>query len=135
MAVDIRQYEPIDTVVEAVEVNGLDLDDIVAWINRESKLKGIVGQTALRGRSAEYADLQTPEGMLRRPGRFAKQQRRDHARSRTVGTAGIPRIHPWGALQYIVTDGAGSFWKVSRSVFQRSYAPATVAAGNGGEGE
>jgi hypothetical protein len=103
MAVDIRQYEPIDTVVEAVEVNGLDLDDIVAWINDTSKLKGIVGQTALRGRSAEYIDLQTPEGMLRA----------------VLG-------------DFVVTDGAGSFWKVSRSVFQRSYALIAPAAGEDG---
>jgi hypothetical protein len=32
----VRHYEPIDTVVEAVEVNGLDLDDIVVWINEQS---------------------------------------------------------------------------------------------------
>ncbi|SEU46560.1 hypothetical protein [Nonomuraea wenchangensis] len=108
MAVDIREYEPVDTVVQAVEVNGLDLDDIVAWINDTSNLKGIVGQPALRGRSAEYIDLQTPEGMLRA----------------VLG-------------DYIVTDGAGSFWKESRSVFERSYNPRAGGntGGEGGEGE
>lgn len=110
MPVDIRDYEPIDTAVQAVEVNGLDLEDIVVWINDTSKLKGIVGQTALRGRSAEYIDLQTPEGMLRA-----------------------------GLGDYVVHDGAGAFWKVSRSVFERSYTP--VSGGDddgddeGGEGE
>ncbi|TMR90604.1 hypothetical protein [Nonomuraea basaltis] len=103
MAVDIRQYEPTDTIVEAVEVNGLDLEDIVAWINRESKLGGIVGRPALRGRSAEYIDLQTPEGMVRA-----------------------------GLGDFIVHDGAGSFWKLARSVFQRSFTP---VAGGEGEGE
>ncbi|TYB71229.1 hypothetical protein FXF51_01980 [Nonomuraea sp. PA05] len=106
MAVHIHRYEPLDTVVEAVEVNGLDLDDIVVWINDTSKLKGIVGQTALRGRSAEYIDLQTPEGMLRA----------------VLG-------------DFVVTDGAGSFWKVSRSVFQRSYAPVAPAGEESGEDE
>ncbi|MGW4800759.1 hypothetical protein ACWEPC_50910 [Nonomuraea sp. NPDC004297] len=101
MIVDIRQYEPRNAVVEAVEVNGLDLDDIVVWINETSKLKGLVGQPALRGRSVEYIDLQTPEGMLRA----------------VLG-------------DFIVTDGAGSFWKISRSMFERSYAPHV-----GGEGE
>jgi hypothetical protein len=105
MAVDIQQYEPTDTAVEAVEVNGLDLDDIVAWINATSKLGGIVGRPALRGRSAEYIDLQTPEGMVRA-----------------------------GLGDFIVHDGAGSFWKLSRMVFHRSFTP--VAAGEGvGEGE
>ncbi|MEU7855242.1 hypothetical protein [Nonomuraea sp. NPDC049141] len=33
---------------------------------------------------------------------------------------------------YVVHDGAGSFWKVSRSVFHRSYAPVPAS---GGEGE
>jgi 6-phosphogluconate dehydrogenase (decarboxylating) len=105
MTVDVRHYEPIDTVVQAVEVNGLDLDDIVVWINQESKLKDIVGQTALRGRSAEYIDLQTPEGMLRT----------------NLG-------------DYIVTDGAGQFWKVSRSVFDRSYAPLAPGASEDDDG-
>ncbi|MEV4079737.1 hypothetical protein AB0J43_05530 [Nonomuraea fuscirosea] len=104
MAVDIRQYEPIDTVVEAVEVNGWDLDDIVVWINDTSKLKGIVGQTALRGRSAEYIDLQTPEGMVRA----------------VLG-------------DFIVHDGAGSFWKLARSVFLRSLAPITSDPDAGGD--
>lgn len=105
MPVDIHQYEPTDTAVEAVEVNGLDLDDIVAWINATSKLGGIVGRPALRGRSAEYIDLQTPEGMVRA-----------------------------GLGDFIVHDGAGSFWKLSRTVFQRSFTP--IAAGEGaGEGE
>lgn len=97
-AVDFRQYGPTDTVVEAAEVTGLDLDDVVVWIKKQSKLNGIVGQTALCGRSAEHLDLQTPEGMLR------------------VGLG-----------DFVVHDGAGSFWKVSRSVFERSYAP--VAGG------
>ncbi|MEV0236890.1 hypothetical protein [Nonomuraea sp. NPDC050786] len=107
MAVDIRQYEPIDTVIEAVEVNGHDLEDIVAWINAESKLNGIVGQPALRGRSAEYVEIQTPEGALR----------------------------AWLG-DYIVHDGNGSFWKEKRSIFQRTYTPAAGAAEDeGGEGE
>ncbi|WP_188197235.1 hypothetical protein [Nonomuraea sp. SYSU D8015] len=107
MVVDIRQYEPIDTVVEAVEVNGLDLEDIVAWINEQSKLGGIVGRPALRGRSAEYIDLQTPEGMVRA-----------------------------GLGDFIVHDGAGSFWKLSRTVFHRSFTPvAGGAAETPGEGE
>ncbi|MBB5781712.1 hypothetical protein [Nonomuraea jabiensis] len=112
MAVDIRQYEPIDTVVEVVEVNGHDIEDIVAWINAESKLKGIVGQTALRGRSAEYVEIQTPEGALR----------------------------AWLG-DYIVHDGKGAFWKAARSIFPRMYTPAAAGAvadaaeDEGGEGE
>ncbi|MEW1843158.1 hypothetical protein AB0392_34900 [Nonomuraea angiospora] len=108
MAVDIRQYEPIDTVVEAVEVNGYDIEDIVVWINDQSKLKGIVGQTAMRGRSAEYVEIQTPEGALR----------------------------AWLG-DYIVHDGNGAFWKAARSIFPRMYAPAVAGAAEdaGGEGE
>jgi hypothetical protein len=106
MAVNIVQYEPADTIVEAVEVNGLDLEDIVAWINATSKLAGIVGRPALRGRSAEYIDLQTPEGMV--------------------------RAH---LGDFIVHNGAGSFWKLSRSVFQRSYSTVAAESDAGGEGE
>ncbi|NRQ34503.1 hypothetical protein HII36_22010 [Nonomuraea sp. NN258] len=65
-------------------------------------------------RQYEPIDLQTPEGML--------------------------RAH---LGDYIVHDGAGGFWKESRSVFQRSFtavtAPAAPPAGGesdeGGSGE
>jgi hypothetical protein len=91
---EIKHYNPTNDIVEAVEVNGYDLDDIVKWINEHSKLRGIVGQPALRGRSAEYIDVQTPEGMRRA----------------VLG-------------DYIVHDGSGAFWPTPRSVFERGYAP------------
>jgi hypothetical protein len=90
---EIKHYNPTNDIVEAVEVNGFDLDDIVKWINENSKLRGIVGRTALRGRSAEYIDIQTPEGMRR------------------------------AALgDYVVHDQEGAFWPVARSLFERRYA-------------
>ncbi|MFI9553705.1 hypothetical protein [Nonomuraea endophytica] len=90
---EIKRYNPTNDIVEAVEVNGLDVEDIVKWINENSKLAGIVGQAALRGRSAEYIDIQTPEGMRRA----------------FLG-------------DYVVHDRAGAFWATPRAIFERGYA-------------
>ncbi|MEU7864082.1 hypothetical protein [Nonomuraea sp. NPDC049141] len=89
---DIKEYQPTPDLVEAVQVLGGQVEDVVSWINAYSNLRGIVGQTALRGRSAEYIDVQTPEGMRR------------------------------AALgDYIVHDGNGAFWPTPRPIFERGY--------------
>lgn len=90
---DIKEYQHAPELVEAVQVVGGQVPEVVAWINTHSNLKGVVGQTALRGRSGEYVDIQTPEGMRRA-----------------------------GLGDYVLHDGAGEFWPVPRSVFERRYA-------------
>ncbi len=97
---EIKHYKPTNDTVEAVEVNGHDLSDVVKWINENSKLRGIVGQTAIRGRSAEYIDVQTPEGMRRA----------------VLG-------------DYIVHDGSGAFWPIARVIFERSFMAVGVDKG------
>ncbi|GAA1628327.1 hypothetical protein GCM10009733_026340 [Nonomuraea maheshkhaliensis] len=89
---EIKEYQHAPELVEAVEVVGGQVEDIVAWINRYSNLRGMVGQTAIRGRAGEYVDIQTPEGMQRA-----------------------------GLGDYVLHDRAGEFWSVSKSVFARRY--------------
>lgn len=91
---NVKVYDTVPPQVEAVQVSGLNVEDIVRWINENSELTGIVGQTALRGRAAEYIDIQTPEGMRRA----------------FLG-------------DYVVHDGAGAFWATPQAIFERGYAP------------
>ena len=91
---EIREYQHAPELVEAVEVVGGQVEDVVSWINKYSNLRGIVGQTAIRGRAGEYVDIQTPEGMRRA-----------------------------GLGDYVLHDGAGEFWPVPKSIFARRYAP------------
>ncbi|MEV0313542.1 hypothetical protein [Nonomuraea fuscirosea] len=90
---DIKEYQHAPELVEVVEVVGGQVEDVVRWINRYSNQRGIVGQTAIRGRAGEYVDIQTPEGMQRA----------------SLG-------------DYVLHDGAGEFWPVSKSIFERRYA-------------
>ncbi|TMR99531.1 hypothetical protein [Nonomuraea basaltis] len=90
---DIKEYQHAPELVEAVQVEGGNVEAVVSWINTYSNLKGIVGQTAIRGRSAEYVDMQTQEGMRRA-----------------------------GLGDYVCHDGAGEFWPVSKSIFERRFA-------------
>ncbi|WP_336214801.1 hypothetical protein [Nonomuraea sp. LPB2021202275-12-8] len=96
---DIKEYQHAPELVEAMEVVGGQVEDVVRWINKYSNLRGIVGQTAIRGRAGEYVDIQTPEGMQRA-----------------------------GLGDYVLHDGAGEFWPVPKSIFARRYAP-LVSAG------
>ncbi|MFD1536966.1 hypothetical protein [Nonomuraea guangzhouensis] len=65
MITDIKEYQHAPELVEAEEVVGGQVEDIVSWINKYSNLRGTVGQTAIRGRAGEYVDIQTPVGMRR----------------------------------------------------------------------
>ena len=93
---DIKEYQHTPELVEAVQVVGGEVDEVVSWINRYSNLRGIFGRPALRGRSGEYVDIQTPEGMRRA----------------VLG-------------DYVAHDGAGEFWPVPKSIFERRYAEPT----------
>ncbi|MEV1167358.1 hypothetical protein [Nonomuraea sp. NPDC049784] len=90
---DIKEYQHAPELIEAVQVVGAEVEEVVSWINTYSHLKGIVGQTALRGRSGEYVDIQTPEGMRRA----------------VLG-------------DYVCHDGSGEFWPVPKSIFERRFA-------------
>ncbi|SDL73713.1 hypothetical protein SAMN05421874_12842 [Nonomuraea maritima] len=89
---DIKEYQHVPELVEAVKVLGGQVPEVVAWINKHSNLKGIIGRTALRGRSGEYVDIQTPEGMRRA----------------YLG-------------DYVLHDGGGEFWPVAASIFERRF--------------
>ncbi|MEV6154933.1 hypothetical protein AB0L53_31790 [Nonomuraea sp. NPDC052129] len=104
---DIKEYQPTPELVEAVQVVGGQVEDVVSWINTYSNLRGIVGQTAIRGRSGEYVDVQTPEGMRRA----------------VLG-------------DYVCHDGAGEFWPEAKSIFERRFAvlPAAVLPSAAGKG-
>ncbi|MBF8192091.1 hypothetical protein ITP53_41715 [Nonomuraea sp. K274] len=89
----IKEYQYTPELVEAVQVEGAEVETIVAWVNKYSKLQGVVGRTAIRGRSAEYVGIQTPEGMRRA----------------YLG-------------DYVCHDGAGAFWPEQKSIFERRFA-------------
>ncbi|GAB2918558.1 hypothetical protein ACFMQL_20460 [Nonomuraea fastidiosa] len=93
---DVRLYQHAPEIVEAVQVVGGQVPEVVAWINERSNLRGIVGRTALRGRSGEYVDIKTPEGVRRA-----------------------------GLGDYVVHNGAGEFWPVPKSIFERRFAEPT----------
>ncbi|YCK37216.1 hypothetical protein ACNF49_25140 [Actinomadura sp. ATCC 39365] len=97
LIVDIKEYQHAPELVEAVKVVGGQVEDVVSWINRYSNLRGIVGQTAIRGRAGEYVDIQTSEGKRRA-----------------------------GLGDYVCHDGSGEFWPIPKSIFERRYAVTAV---------
>lgn len=94
---DIKEYQPAPELVEVAQVVGGQVEDVVSWTNTYSNLRGIVGQTAIRGRSGEYVDIQMPEDV---------------------------RLAVLG--DYVCHDGAGEFWPVPTPVFERRHVAESV---------
>ncbi|WP_433426317.1 hypothetical protein ACQP1V_43290 (plasmid) [Microtetraspora malaysiensis] len=87
---DIKQYEPVHAVVEAVQVTPSNVAEVAGWIGQHGQNAVVVGVPAKVGLSGAYVDIETREGMAR------------------------AMIGDW-----VVRDGAGEFYPLLTSVFPR----------------